>query len=101
MLIKLCTVHGHVSRSECRMKSQINYSSFERVKEFKYLETNLTNHNCICEEIKSKPKSGQVQNTFSSSLLSKNLKIKIYKIIFLPAVMYGHETWSLTFEAGT
>ena len=31
----------------------------------------------------------------SSSLLSKNLKIKIYRIIILPVVLYGCETWSL------
>ena len=36
-----------------------------------------------------------VQNLLSSSLLSKNLKIKIYKIIILPVVLYGYETWSL------
>jgi hypothetical protein len=28
-------------------------------------------------------------------LLSKNVKNKIYKIIILPAVLYGYETWSL------
>ena len=32
----------------------------------------------------------------SSRLLSKNLKIKIYKTIILPVVLYGYETWSLT-----
>jgi hypothetical protein len=32
----------------------------------------------------------------SSRLISKNLKIKIYKTIILPVVMYGCETWSLT-----
>jgi len=31
-----------------------------------------------------------------SGLLSKNLKIKIYKTIILPLVLYGNETWSLT-----
>ena len=31
-----------------------------------------------------------------SSLLSKNLKIKIYRNIILPVVLYGCETWSLT-----
>ena len=37
-----------------------------------------------------------VQNLLSSRLLSKNLKIKIYRIIILPLVLYGCETWSLT-----
>ena len=32
----------------------------------------------------------------SSRLLSKNLKIKTYKTIILPVVIYGCETWSLT-----
>jgi hypothetical protein len=36
-----------------------------------------------------------VQNLLSSSLLSKNIKIKIYIIIILPVVLYGCETWSL------
>jgi hypothetical protein len=31
-------------------------------------------------------------------VLSKNLKIKIYKTIILPVVLYGCETWSLTFR---
>ena len=37
-----------------------------------------------------------VQNLLSSSLLSKKLKIKIYRNIILPVVLYGCETWSLT-----
>ena len=32
----------------------------------------------------------------SSSLLSKNLKTKIYRIIILPVVLCGCETWSIT-----
>jgi len=32
----------------------------------------------------------------SSSLLSKNLMIKIYRNIILPIILYGCETWSLT-----
>ena len=39
-----------------------------------------------------------VQNPFSSSLLPKKLKIKIYRTIILPAVLYGCETWSLTWK---
>jgi hypothetical protein len=37
-----------------------------------------------------------VQNILFSRLLSKNIKIKIYRAIILPVVLYGCETWSLT-----
>ena len=37
-----------------------------------------------------------MQNLLSSSLLSKNLKIKIYRTIILLVVLYGCEPWSLT-----
>jgi hypothetical protein len=32
----------------------------------------------------------------SSRLLSRNIKVKVYKTIILPVVLYGCETWSLT-----
>jgi hypothetical protein len=32
----------------------------------------------------------------SSRLLSRNVKVKIYKTIILPVVLYGCETWSVT-----
>ena len=80
---------------------KIDNSSFERMEGFKYLETILINQNYIQEEIKNRFKSGNVcyhsvQNLLSSSLLSKNVKIKIYRTIILPAVLYGCKTWSLT-----
>jgi len=37
-----------------------------------------------------------MHNLLSSSFLSKKLKIKIYRTIILPIVLYGCETWSLT-----
>ena len=72
---------------------QLLYSTFERVEEFKYLGTTLTNQNSIAEEIKSRLRSGNacyhsVQNLLSSRLPSKNLKIKIYRTIILPVVLY-------------
>ena len=71
------------------------------MEEFKYLGTILTNQKSIQEEIKKRLKSGNasyhsVQNRLSSSLLAKNLKIKIYRTVILPFVLYGCETWLLT-----
>ena len=65
------------------------------------LGTTLTKQNSIQKEIKSRLKLGNacyhsVQKLLSSSLLSKNLKIKIYRTIILPVVLYERETWSLT-----
>jgi len=59
---------------------------------------NLNKSKFYTEEIRSRLKSGNacyhsVQNLLSSSLLSKNLKIKT---IILPVVLYGCETWSIT-----
>jgi hypothetical protein len=80
---------------------KIDNKSFERVEEFKYLGATLTNRQSIHEEIKSRLKSGNacyhsVQNLLSSTLLSKNTKIRVYRTIILPVVLYGCETWSLT-----
>jgi hypothetical protein len=37
-----------------------------------------------------------VQSLLYSSPLSRNVKVKIYRTIILPVVLYGCETWSLT-----
>ncbi|KAJ4434842.1 hypothetical protein ANN_23413 [Periplaneta americana] len=37
-----------------------------------------------------------VEKLLSSSLLSKNLKVRIYKTVTLPVLLYGCETWTLT-----
>jgi hypothetical protein len=75
--------------------------SFENVAEFKYLVTTITNRNLIQEEIKRRFNWGNAwyhsaQILFYSRLVSKNIKIKIYKTIILSVVLYECETWSLT-----
>jgi len=64
------------------------------VEGFKYSGTTLTNQNAFHKEIKSRMESGDacyhlVQNLFSSSLLSKNIKIKIYRNVILSLVFMG------------
>jgi hypothetical protein len=61
----------------------------------------VTNQNLIQEKIKMRLNAGNacyhsVQNLLSSHLLSKNLRIGIYKLIILPAILYGCGTWSMT-----
>jgi hypothetical protein len=91
-------VYGHVLRPACKIKSEHKYSkSFERVEECKYLRMTLTNQNSIHEEITSREKSEDasyhsVQYLLFSSLLSKNIRNKMY----MPLVLYVCETWFLT-----
>jgi hypothetical protein len=75
--------------------------STEEVAKSIYLGKTLTDQNCMHEEIKSRLNSGNacchsVQSLLSSRLLSRKLKVKIYKTMILPVVLYGCETWSLT-----
>jgi hypothetical protein len=71
------------------------------VAKFRNLETTLTEQNCMHEEINSGLNSGNayihsVQSLLPSRPLSRILKVKIYKTIILPLVLYGCETCSLT-----
>ena len=70
----------------------------KQVKTSKYLGSLLTIQNSIQEEIKCRLKERNscyysVQTLLSSRLLSKNMKIKIYKAIILPVMLYGCKTW--------
>ncbi|KAJ4429209.1 hypothetical protein ANN_26212 [Periplaneta americana] len=75
--------------------------SLEEVEKFKYLGARVTNINDTREEIKRKINMGNafyysVEKLLSSSLLSKNLKVRIYKTVILPVVLYVCETWTFT-----
>jgi hypothetical protein len=80
---------------------RIANESFESVATFRYLETTLTNQSNNRDEIKCRLNSGNacyysIQNLLSFRLISKKLKLKIYKTVVLPLLLYGCGTWSLT-----
>ena len=75
----------------------VGSNCYEKVKTFKYLDSLLINQNYIHEEIKCRLAAANscyyscyysVQTLLSSRLLSNNLKIKTYKTIILPVVLY-------------
>ena len=80
---------------------KIDNSSFKTTEKSKYMGTTLTYQNSIQEEMKGRLKSRNtcyhsMQNRLSSSLLSKNIKIKIHGTLFFPVVLFGYEALSLT-----
>ena len=75
--------------------------AFENVEKFRYLGVTVTNTN----DIKRRINMGNschysLEKILSFRLLSKKLRVNIYKTIrpigLLPLVLYGCETWSLT-----
>jgi hypothetical protein len=91
---------GHQNAGQYR-DTKIANISFKNMSQFKYFGETVINQNLIQEEIKRRLNSGHscyhsLQNLLSSRLLSKKLKIRIYKTIILPLVLYECETWSLT-----
>jgi hypothetical protein len=79
--------------------------SFENMSQLKYLGATVTYEHLIQEEIKRRLSKGNdsyqsVQSLLSSRLLSKNLKMRIYKTAILPVVLYGCDLVSDT-KGGT
>jgi hypothetical protein len=83
-------------------KQQINIGNmcFDDTAKFKHFY-NTNSQNCMHEEIMSRLNSGNVcyhsvHSLLSSRLIYRNVKVKIYKTVILPVILYGCENWSLT-----
>jgi hypothetical protein len=88
------TIISHHPNSGQNQNLRTATRSFENVAKFKYLGMTLTNQKDIHDEIKSRLHSGNacyysVQNLLSSCLISKNLKIKIYRTVICQLCCMG------------
>ncbi|KAJ4449632.1 hypothetical protein ANN_01036 [Periplaneta americana] len=75
---------------------KIGNLSFGKMEKFKYLGATVTNINDTREEIKRRINMGNVCYYSVEKLLSSSLKVRIYKTVILPVVLYGCKTWTLT-----
>jgi hypothetical protein len=78
---------------------KIRNKLFENMLQFRCLGTTVTNQNLIQEKIKRRLNYGNscclsVQNLLSFHVLYKSITV------IMPVVLYGYETWSLTFKRG-
>lgn len=78
----------------------LNYK-FQKTNIFKYLGVTITDNNREEMEIQSRLAAAErsywsLIKLFKSKLLSKTTKIKMYKTIVQPVLLYGSETWSFT-----
>ncbi|XP_061715485.1 uncharacterized protein LOC133523771 [Cydia pomonella] len=76
---------------------------YKGVAKFRYLGCTVTDTNTREEEIDIRVQnalrcSAALHKVLVSKLLSKNIKIRIYKTVIRPILMYGCETWTLTLK---
>lgn len=74
--------------------------NFEKVNEFKYLGTIISSNNSEQSEIQNRIISANrslfaVNKLMSSKILSTHTKIRIYKTVIRPILLYGAESWTM------
>uniref|UniRef100_A0A8D9DWW4 Craniofacial development protein 2 n=1 Tax=Cacopsylla melanoneura TaxID=428564 RepID=A0A8D9DWW4_9HEMI len=90
------TKYMYFTREERRRKEDLDMGEdkFERVDSFKYLGSNLDEKNRMEEEILERVKIGNrtrfsLKKMMSSKLLSRTSKLRMYKSLIIPVVLYG------------
>lgn len=79
----------------------VGENTIECVRSFQYLGVNINASNDMHEEIESRIMCGcrglyALQSVLRSTQLGRSMKVRVYKAILRPAVLYGCETWTLT-----
>ena len=95
------TKYMRLSRTQTHRKDIETEMKFEEVSRVKYLGTTVTKDNLIEEEIKERIATRNRaffvnQKIFQSKLIAKKTRIKLYKALIRPVVVYGSESWVLT-----
>lgn len=85
-----------------RLRSlQVGEHDFQGCSEFKYLGVTITKDNIELVEIENRIAAANrcfwaVQKLMSKKILSRTTKLRIYKTIIEPVILYGSEMWSLS-----
>ena len=82
-------------------KIKIGEKEFEAVNTFKYLGSLIDNEHrtdkCIQEQIQKGNRAYHAnKQVLRSKLISRNTKLRVYKVIIRPVATYGSETWTMT-----
>jgi len=76
----VCIVLCLVKRMQVKLKIKRNNKLYKNLANLEYLGTILINQNCMHEEIRAGSAGHHsVQNILSSNLVTKNIKINIYR----------------------
>jgi hypothetical protein len=94
---------SRVLGSAANINIKLNGQIYERVDNFKYLGALVTSQNETETDIKDKIAAGNrcfraFNKMLGTRYLSKNtsMKIRTYKTIIRPVILYGNETWTIT-----
>jgi hypothetical protein len=88
---------------EKRKDLVLGETTYKGVEKFKYLGCTVTDTNTREEEINIRTQNAlrcaaALHKALVSKLLSRNTKIRIYKTVIRPILMYGCEIWALTLK---
>jgi hypothetical protein len=79
----------------------LNRQPYEGISSFKYLGCMVAYNNDVMVDIKEKIAAGNrclhaLDNILKAKYVAKKIKIRIYKTIIKPVIIYGSEVWTIT-----